>query len=257
MQITRRAVIALAAAAFGSYCAAASLAAPPRPSVDIRSSDGRVLVAADQIRSYEWATHTLTLAPRVREALARKLRTDRIVSGIPFSVAVDGKAVYSGTLTTSLSSFSFATPVVVVDAVGEEWGVGAEQLRVQLGYPSAMFFKGEDPRSNPRIREALKTGDKLTEAKTEADHTRWIERSLREIQTLKPGMTREDLLKVLQEEGGLSNRNGQRFAYRECPYIKVDVKFQAVGALEDNLRKDPRDKILRLSKPFLEWSIED
>lgn len=256
MQITRRAVIALAAA-FGSYCAVASLAAPARPSVDIRSSDGRVLVAASQIRSYEWATHTLTLAPRGRKELANKLRTDRIVSGIPFSVAVDGKAVYTGTFTTCLSSFSFATPVIVVDAVGEEWGVGADQLRVQLGYPSAMFFKGEDPRSNPRIREALRTGDKFTEAKTEADHTRWIERSLREIQTLKPGMTRADLLKVLQEEGGLSNRNGHRFVYRECPYIKVDVKFQAVGALDDNLRKDPRDKILRLSTPFLEWSITD
>lgn len=84
-----------------------------------------------------------------------------------------------------------------------------------------------------------------------ADHTEWIVRSLREMQTVKPGMTRADLLKVFQEEGGLSTPRQRRYVYRECPYIKVEVTFNA--GREEALR----DTIRTISRPFLEWSIED
>jgi hypothetical protein len=136
------------------------LAAEPGE-VDIRSEDGKVLIAADQIRSYEWTTHTLTLAPKVRDELGKRLPKDRIVSGIPFVVAVGGKDVYKGRFTTVLSSISFSTPIVVVDAQAVELKLGTDQLRIQLGYPTAEFFKGEDPRADRRIREALNAGGKL------------------------------------------------------------------------------------------------
>src|SRR5262249_45174687 len=58
------------------------------------------------------------------------------------------------------SSRSFSTPVIVVDAQAVEPKLGADQLRIQLGYPSAEFYKGEDPRADRRIREALKASDK-------------------------------------------------------------------------------------------------
>jgi hypothetical protein len=70
-------------------------------------------------------------------------------------------------------------------------------------------------------------------------------------------MTRVDLLKVFREEGGLSTRTQRRFAYRDCPYIKVDVEFEPVGEPEDKLSQLPEDKIIKISKPFLEWSIID
>jgi hypothetical protein len=235
---------------------ATSVAADPTPEVEIRSGDGKVLIAADQIRSYEWATHTLTLAPKARDELAKRLAKDRIVSGIPFAVTVGGKDVYKGKFTTVVSSMSFSTPIIVVDAQAVEPKLGADQLRIQLGYPTAEFFKGKDPRGDRRVREALKAADKLTEA--ESEHSKWLAKSLREIQTIKPGMTREELLKVFQEEeGGLSSRTQQRYAFRECPYIKVDVTFEAVGALEGKLTKSPKDKITKISTPFLEWPIID
>lgn len=245
----------LAVACFVALCTGPAIAAEPPPQVDIRSSEGQVLVAVDQIRAYDWATHTLTLTPNGREALARRLPSNRIVSGIPFAVAVGGKAIYQGTFTTFVSSYSFSTPVVLVDGLRAAGEPAAEQLRVQLGYPTAAFFKGDDPRADRRIREALMASDKLSEP--EPDHTRWIAKSLREIQTLKPGMTRDQLLKVLRAEGGLSNRTTQRFAYRECPYIKVDVTFKAVGELKDPLTRSPKDQIVKISTPFLEWSIAD
>ena len=70
-------------------------------------------------------------------------------------------------------------------------------------------------------------------------------------------MTRGDQLKVFTEEGGISTRAWRRYAYRDCPYIKIDAEFEAVGELDNRPGQNPQDKIVKLSKPFLEWSITD
>ena len=88
-------------------------------------------------------------------------------------------------------------------------------------------------------------------------HQEWIAKSLREIEAVKVGMTRADLAKVFTTEGGLSTRTQQRFVYRECRYIKVDVEFEAVGEPKNQTLLQPEDKITKISKPFLEWSIID
>jgi hypothetical protein len=89
------------------------------------------------------------------------------------------------------------------------------------------------------------------------EHTEWIAKSLKEIESVKVGMTRVDLLKVFKEEGGISTRTWRRYAYRDCPYIKVDVEFEPVGELENKVNQSQKDKIIKISKPFLEWSIID
>ena len=66
-----------------------------------------------------------------------------------------------------------------------------------------------------------------------------------------------ELLRVFKEEGGISTRNWRRYAYRDCPYIKVDVEFQPVGDPENRVNQSTLDKIIKISKPFLEWSIMD
>ena len=88
------------------------------------------------------------------------------------------------------------------------------------------------------------------------EHTEWIAKSLKEIESVRVGMTRVDLLKVFNEEGGLSTRTQRRYVYRDCPYIKVDVEFEPVGEL-DQASESPNDRIIKISKPFLEWSIID
>jgi hypothetical protein len=224
--------------------------------VDSRAEAGAVLVTADQIRSYDWATHTITLAPKVQGELSAKLfQTRRIVGGAPFAIHVSGKPIYAGNFTSIVSSASMATPAIVLDLQVVDSKLAADRLRIQLGYPTAEFFKGEDPRSDPRLKAALDATGKLTKAA--ADHTEWIAASLREMQTIKPGMTRADLLKVFVEEGGLSTRTWRRYAYRDCPYIQVDVTFEPVGDLEDKARQAPQDKISKISTPFLEWTIAD
>lgn len=93
--------------------------------------------------------------------------------------------------------------------------------------------------------------------------TEWIANSLKEIQKIKVGMTRADLLKVFTTEGGLSTGLNRTYVYRECPYIKVDVEFEAVGRPARDaegrvtLVEGDRDLIIKISKPYLEWSVAD
>jgi hypothetical protein len=83
-------------------------------------------------------------------------------------------------------------------------------------------------------------------------HTDWVTSVLRSIQTIKVGMTRADLMEIFTTEGGVSSPSWRTYVYRQCPYIKVDVKFAAVGGVEL-----PNDKIVEISRPYLEWSIMD
>jgi len=96
-----------------------------------------------------------------------------------------------------------------------------------------------------------------------ADHTTWVGESLMQIQKIKPGMTRGELLKVFRTEGGLSTGLNQSFAYRECPYFKVDVEFEAVGRPARDkegrvtLEKFDTDLIKAISNPYLQFGVTD
>ena len=87
-------------------------------------------------------------------------------------------------------------------------------------------------------------------------HSEWIAQSLKEMETIKVGMTRADLLKVFREEGGLSTRTQRQYVYRECLYIKVAVEFEPVDTTAA-LPENGKDKIVKISQPFIEWSVID
>jgi hypothetical protein len=88
-------------------------------------------------------------------------------------------------------------------------------------------------------------------------HSEWVARSLIAIQTIRVGMTRKDLLKLFTVEGGISTRTSRRYVFRECPYIKVDVVFEPIGAPQDKLKGHMEDRITSISKPYLEQSVFD
>src|SRR5690242_11716710 len=92
---------------------------------------------------------------------------------------------------------------------------------------------------------------------TNEEHAKWIANVMDSIQTIKPGMTREDLLKVFTTEGGLSFRLRRTYVYKECPYIKVTVEFEAAENPNDGLTEMPSDKIVKVSAPFLQYSVAD
>jgi len=95
------------------------------------------------------------------------------------------------------------------------------------------------------------------------EHVAWVGEVLIRMQTFKAGMTREALLKVFTTEGGLSTGLQRTFVSRDCPYFKVDVEFKAVGRPDRDdqgrvtLREDPRDLIVKISRPYLAFSVMD
>ena len=95
------------------------------------------------------------------------------------------------------------------------------------------------------------------------DHQAWVTHILRKMETIKTGMTREELLKVFTTEGGLSTGLHRTFISRDCSYFKVDVDFDAVGRPnrdEDGrvtLVEDTRDIIFKVSRPYVQGAIVD
>jgi hypothetical protein len=95
------------------------------------------------------------------------------------------------------------------------------------------------------------------------DHNAWVRDALKKMQNIKPGMTREDLLKVFTTEGGLSTGLRRTFVSRDCPYFKVVVEFKAAARPDRDtagfvtLLEDNRDIIVKVSQPYLQFSIAD
>jgi hypothetical protein len=96
-----------------------------------------------------------------------------------------------------------------------------------------------------------------------SEHLAWVSDVLKQMQSVKPGMTRERLLSVFTTEGGLSTELQRTYVSKECPYFKVSVEFQAVGRPNRDqsgrvtLDDDSRDIIKMISQPYLEFSIMD
>jgi hypothetical protein len=89
------------------------------------------------------------------------------------------------------------------------------------------------------------------------EHTQWVSNVLGWTGNIKPGMTRKDLLRVFTEEGGLSWRTQRTYVLKGCPYVHIKVKFSPVADERDHLTAMPGDKIVEISKPFLDYAYMD
>jgi hypothetical protein len=72
---------------------------------------------------------------------------------------------------------------------------------------------------------------------------------------IKPGIKRKDIDKVFTQDGGISFRAEGRYVFRECPYIKIKIKFSEDGAAIGN--ESPEDVITEISSPYLEAPMKD
>jgi hypothetical protein len=84
-----------------------------------------------------------------------------------------------------------------------------------------------------------------------------VVRALREVQNVKPGMTRRDLLKQFIGEGGVSNRLQRTYVLKTCPYVKVDVEFEIPPGQGGSTAEGLSDKIADISRPYLGCTVTD
>ncbi len=85
-------------------------------------------------------------------------------------------------------------------------------------------------------------------------HTDWLREFLVRVESLRPGATRGELLEVFTAEGGLSTRSSRTYVYKDCEFVKVNVRFKPA---DDGRFESHEDMITEISKPFVEWSILD
>ncbi|MBB5330794.1 hypothetical protein [Tunturiibacter gelidoferens] len=83
-----------------------------------------------------------------------------------------------------------------------------------------------------------------------------IDAVIKIVDALHPGMTRADVLKNFETEGGISARAWNHYVYKRCPYIKIDVTF-VVAPTADQAEESATDTIATVSKPYLQFSIRD
>lgn len=89
------------------------------------------------------------------------------------------------------------------------------------------------------------------------EHTQWLNSGLRWTLDIEPGMTRRDLLKVFITEGGISVRTQRTYVLKGCGPIHVDVTFSPASNDNDHLTEMPDDKIVTISKPYLDFFHAD
>ena len=98
---------------------------------------------------------------------------------------------------------------------------------------------------------------------SQSNHVAWVAGCLKRMLTIKPGMTRNQLMQIFSTEGGISAAKQRTFVSRDCPFFKVNVKFRRTadsgvsGGQSEWLEERDDDVITDISGPFLQFSIMD
>jgi hypothetical protein len=96
-----------------------------------------------------------------------------------------------------------------------------------------------------------------------SSHVDWVAQVLKRIQTIRVGMSRDDLMRVFTIEGGLSTGLNRTFVSQDCPYFKIDVTFRRASTQAsgehgmDEFAEFGNDIIESVSRPYLQFSIMD
>jgi hypothetical protein len=135
---------------------ALALAAPvPKakaPQIDIRDPDGKVLLAADELVSYDWGTHTLTLKEGAKEPFAKAVKAAK-----RFAVCIDGKPAMEGQYVSPVVSSTRRGPVISL----LDGGKATEcEVSIRGGYPG-LIDGDPDKRDVKELKAALEKAGKL------------------------------------------------------------------------------------------------
>jgi len=109
----------------------------------------------------------------------------------------------------------------------------------------------------------LTHGVEAQPTQVDEDAARWVADALLEIETVKVGMTRTQLLALFNIEGGIFTGLRRTFVYRRCPIIKVDVEFEAFGRPSRDVEgrvtlvESGQDVIVKISRPYLARQVID
>jgi hypothetical protein len=108
------------------------------------------LISADDLIRYTWDFHSFEVKEEIYTQIMALFSNNVPMSGLPFVILSNGERIYTGALWSPASSLHFGGVTIIYpfDPTGGP-------IFITLGYPDESYFFGEDPRSDPRLREAL------------------------------------------------------------------------------------------------------
>lgn len=96
-----------------------------------------------------------------------------------------------------------------------------------------------------------------TQTANDQANQRWLEERYKEATSIKAGMTRADLLKLFEEDGGLQSIPASRYVLKCCQLIQIEVKFDSGYGVNYKPTPDENLKIVEVSRPYLQRMAAD
>ena len=97
----------------------------------------------------------------------------------------------------------------------------------------------------------------LAQTANDQPHEQWLEERYKEAISIKAGMTRADLLKLFEEDGGVQNIPASRYVLKRCHLIQIEVKFNTKYGVNYEPTPDQNLKIVEVSRPYLQRMAVD
>ncbi|MFN2303619.1 MAG: hypothetical protein ACK2TV_07785 [Anaerolineales bacterium] len=145
--------ISMDAEAFELYLVAdPQITGPDLPFYDLEDLplDEQPIITTQDLIWYNWEYHSFELKEEIYAQVIALFSQHVPMSGLPFVLLSNGERIYAGAFWSPASSLHFGGVVIMhpFDPTGGP-------LSITLGYPDESYFMGEDPRSDPRLKEAL------------------------------------------------------------------------------------------------------
>ncbi|HEV2665877.1 MAG TPA: hypothetical protein VG324_13250 [Blastocatellia bacterium] len=84
-------------------------------------------------------------------------------------------------------------------------------------------------------------------------HRQWLYQRYAEATSIKPAMSRADLLRVFREDGGVQPIPATRYVLKSCNMIKIEVEFDTEYGHAYKKKPDADLKITKVSQPYLTY----
>jgi len=143
---------------FSIYLLADEIPASELSKVDLHALElqGEPLLSIDDVITYWKGTHEIEVTAEAYERIEQLYSLPVGVDGLPCVVCMGRDPVYAGAFWTLASSLIYEGVVIY-----QHFDRDAHVIRIELGYPTSEAFRGEDPRSDPRILQSLEAAGKL------------------------------------------------------------------------------------------------
>ena len=115
-------------------------------------------LSTNDIVSYMWGNHAINLTEEAYLKVVVNFAQGLPLNGLPFVIVSNNERIYAGAFWSLASSASFDGVVIQ-----QPFDPAGQPLFITLGYPTADFFTGEDPRGDPRLRQALENAELIIE----------------------------------------------------------------------------------------------